>query len=269
VQVILSVGQRRPAYLSAEGLVLLAGLSPDVAKRSVPPQTVSLTATLGQVKKDGLLQIKAEETTEIAYPICPDGYRPTVALLAVVPTYRWQPTKAFSNLLRQTAARLSYRLGAPVYQPYGQTTSEPVGPTTPLSRAEISEFLKGAWGARLACVRTDGTPHVVPLWYEWDGHDFWVTASPNANWGEYIRQYDWVSLAIDEPWPPLRRVLILGHTQPVANDAIPGGIAGLRQRLAARYLGRGATMPEAQNIANWQAFRITPKKTIGQRGLGG
>ena len=268
VRAILRVGQRRPAHTTAEGLVLLAGLPPGAIERSLPQQADGLAATLRRVQTEGLAQTGGEETAEVAAPICPDGYQPTVALLISAPAFRWQPTNNLLQSLRSAAARLSFRLGAPVYQPYGQAAIDPVGPTTALDSDETSEFLNGAWGARLACVRKDGSPHVVPLWYEWDGHCFWVTASPSANWGEYIRENSWVSLTIDEPWPPLRRALIVGHTEPVADETIPGGIAGLRRRLAARYLGRGTAATESSGQCGWQAFKIIPQKIIGQRGLG-
>jgi hypothetical protein len=55
----------------------------------------------------------------------------------------------------------------------------------------------------------------------------------------------------------------------VANADIPGGLAGLRCRLATRYLGQGAaSRAEFQQIKRWQAFRITPQKITGLQGLG-
>jgi nitroimidazol reductase NimA-like FMN-containing flavoprotein (pyridoxamine 5'-phosphate oxidase superfamily) len=188
-------------------------------------------------------------------------------LLVALPAYRRQPDSGLGQTLRTVAARLSYRLGASIYQPYGQTPLDAVGPTTPLDSTEIDAFLQQAWGARLACIRSDGTPHVVPLWYEWNGRYFWITASANASWGQYVQDNTGVSLTIDEPWPPLRRVLVTGRAEPVADSAIHGGITGLRQRLVSRYLGRNSTAP-AMDQMQWQAFRITPKKIIGQRGLG-
>jgi len=261
VRVVLRVGQRRPASTSADGLVLLTGLPPD----SLPPE---LTSTAAQIQQQGYAQTGDEDKVELACPICPDGHTPTAALLLSLPSYRWQPEETLFQTLHRAAARLSYRLGAPVYRPYGQSAAKSVGPTMPLSQTDLADFLRGAWGARLACVRPDGAPHVVPLWYEWDGQYFWVTASPAANWSQYIRQNPWVSLTIDEPWPPLRRALIVGQAQPATDDNIPGGIAGLRRRLTHRYLGQGASLSPAGQEGEWQAFKIEPQKITGQRGLG-
>ena len=37
---------------------------------------------------------------------------------------------------------------------------------------DVEEFLRGAQVAALSTVRPDGRPHVVPVWYEWDGKEF-------------------------------------------------------------------------------------------------
>ena len=37
-----------------------------------------------------------------------------------------------------------------------------------MSKKEIDEFLSEPWIARLACIKPDGSPFVVPVWYHWD-----------------------------------------------------------------------------------------------------
>jgi len=268
VRVVLDIGQRRPAHATAAGLILLAGLPPGAIERHLAGVRSAdfNPLPLSQVQQEGQAQTQYDDIIEAAYPICPDGYQPTIALLIAAPAFRWTSSNNLSSSFRAAAARLSYRLGAPVYRPYGQTAAL-VGPTTPLETGEINAFLRQAWGARLACIRTDGTPHVVPLWYEWDGQFFWITASSRASWGHYVCANAEVSLTIDEPWPPLRRVLVIGSAAPVATDVIEGGVAALRARLEIRYLGRVASTVSPEQIG-WQAFRLTPKKIIGQRGLG-
>lgn len=271
VRAVYRLGERRLAGASAAGLILLAGLPPQTVEQIVPQPEADLTARLLRVQKEGLAQGSRDEIIEIAGPICPDGTHPGAALVLSLPAFRHDPATAGGLIksLRQAAARLSYRLGAPVYQPYGWAVGEPIGPTRPLTTAEIKQFLHGPWGARLACIRQDGTPHVVPLWYEWDGHWVWVTASPGAYWQAYVKESSRISLTIDEPWPPLRRALIVGRAEPVGGDQIPGGLAGLRCRLAARYLGQGAeARAEFQQTENWEAFRIIPHKITGYQGLG-
>ncbi|MCA9932300.1 MAG: helix-turn-helix domain-containing protein [Ardenticatenaceae bacterium] len=259
VRVVYPAGERRPADTSAAGLALLAG----------QPDAPDAPEILRQVRQSGLAQRQTDDLLELACPICADGVRPVAALQIALPVYRQTAVPTLTHTLRQTAARLSYRLGAPVYQPYGWASGDALEPTTPLSRKEIDQFLRQPWGARLACLRPDGTPHVVPLWYEWDGRFLWLAASPGAYWQGYVRENGRVSLTVDEPWPPLRRALVVGEVEAVAETAVPGGLVGLRQRLASHYLGQSASgRAEFQDIAGWQAFRILPEKISGYRGLG-
>ncbi len=264
VRVVFQPSMRRLASKTADGLVLLAGQ----LDTAVLP---SLRSQLQQIRQHGLAQMRHDDTVEIAVPICADGNQPIAALLLSLPAYRHDgKTAAFlTHTLHQAATRLSYRLGALVYQPYGWAASVPLEPMTTLNTKEIDDFLRQPWGARLACIRPNGTPHVVPLWYEWDGRFFWLAASPGAYWQTYVRENGRVSLTIDEPWLPLRRVLIVGQAEPVTSDDIPNGLTGLRQKLTYRYLGQGASAQvEHQDTIGWSAFRLTPEKMNGYQGLG-
>lgn len=272
VRVVFQMGARQLASETAQGLVLLAG-RPDTADIEPVGTAVSpsLLPRLRQIRQEGFAQTGHDDTVEIAVPICADGIQPVAALFVSIPAYRHNDETAVSLIqsLRQIAARLSYRLGAPVYQPYGWASGAPLEPMTTLGAKEIDRFLHQPWGARLACIRPDGVPHVVPLWYEWDGRFLWLVASPGAYWQGYVRENGRISLSVDEPWPPLRRILIVGQAEPVANEAVPGGLTGLRQRLAGRYLGQGALAQAGyQDMVGWSAFRITPEKISGYQGLG-
>ena len=262
VRAVYRLGQREAAEASPGGRLLLAGLPDKVAQQ---------TAVFNQIRQEGAATQETAETNDIACPICADGVQPIAALQVSLPTFRSQP-ETIANLkkqVQQAAARISFRLGAAVYQPYGWAVGEPIGPNRALSQSEIEQFLQGPWSARLACVRADGTPHVLPLWYEWDGRSFWLAASPGAQWKQVVAETGHVSLTIDEPWPPLRRAFVVGQAKVVDAPAVPGGLAGLRQRLAVRYLGQGAgQQPELCQTDGWHAVQITPQRISGQQGLG-
>ena len=262
VRAVYRLGQREEAAASPGGRLLVAGL---------PNQVAQQTVVFNQFREQGAATQKTAETLDIACPICADGVQPIAALQVSLPLFRSQPA-IVDNLkmqVQQAASRISFRLGAAVYQPYGWAVGEPIGPNRALSEAEIEQFLQGPWSARLACVRADGTPHVLPLWYEWDGRSFWVAASPGAQWKQVVDETGRVSLTIDEPWPPLRRAFVVGAAAAVPASQIPGGLAGLRQRLAVRYLGQGADQqPELCQIEGWTAVQITPQRLTGQQGLG-
>src|SRR5690606_11128573 len=158
-----------------------------------------------------------------ACPICADGVQPSAALQVSLPTFRSQPdaVAALKKQAQQAAAHTTFRLGAAVNQPYGWAVGEPIGPNRAPSQADMEHMLPGPWSARLDCVRADGTPHVLPLWYEWDGCSLWVAASPGAQWKHVVDETGRVSLTIDEPWPPLRRAFVVGAAQAVPASQIP------------------------------------------------
>ena len=269
VRAVFQPGERRPAAHSAAGLALLAG----GPLQTTPPldDDETLAGILAAIRHDGYARRQTAETVDLACPICADGVQPIAALQVSIPHFRADPSFQAPRLYeaRQAAARLSFRLGAPVYQPYGWSAGQPLGPNRPLSDDEIERFLQGPWSARLACVRADGTPHVLPLWYEWDGQYVWLAASPGAQWKNVVRESHNVSLTVDEPWPPLRRAFIEGHAEPVPPTDVPGGLQGLRQRLAVRYLGRGAgERAELKQTEGWDAVRVAPRRISGQQGLG-
>ena len=184
VRAVYRPGERRAALDTAAGLVLLAGLPPRTIELHLPRQVLEVTSLLSCIQQIGWTQTSHGDTVELAAPVCVDGVQPVAALLINLPSFRATPewVAELEYPLRQAAARLSYRMGAPVYQPYGWVSSEPLGPKTPLDETEVEQFLQGPWSARLACVRRDGAPHVIPLWYEWANRCMWVTASPDAYW---------------------------------------------------------------------------------------
>ena len=226
---------------------------------------------LRSIRQSGGVTTRDSEVVEVAVPICADGVAPTAAVVVGLPASRasHEAVEQLETSLRQLGARLSYRLGAVTYQPYGWAGTEPVGPSRELDDNELDEFLAGLWGAQLACIRTDGTPHVVPLWYEWDGDAMWLAASPGSSWRAYVTENPHVSVTLDEPWPPLRRAFLSGVAVEVGEDAVPGGIGGLRRRLAIRYLGQGSEdRAELSDVEGWAAVRIVPGRLYGRQGLG-
>lgn len=52
-----------------------------------------------------------------------------------------------------------------------------------------------AW---LATVRTDGRPHLVPVWFWWDGDELIVTAEPGSQKVKNLRANPKLSIALDD-----------------------------------------------------------------------
>jgi len=247
--------QVRSAYTAGQAY---ASLSP-----------VLLTSPPSEVQVNGYNLGVSGDTIELALPVCRDGARPDAALIMSAPRFRWTPEnllKTFLPELRAMAARLSYALGAPAYTPYHSRSESPIQATTPLSPEQITAFLQGPWAARLACVRPDGRPHVIPVWQEWDGACFHVIAWQGSQWSEYLLNNPSVSLTVDEPWPPLRRVVVRGQAIPLDEQQTAADTVELLNRLARRYLGH-AYIGQSGQVQ--RTFRIEPDYLRGWQGLPG
>jgi DNA-binding IclR family transcriptional regulator len=214
----------------------------------------------------GYAQVRDENHVELALPICGDGSHADFALLFSAPSFRCTDADIEAILpdLREMAARFSYRLGAPTYTPYHVEAHR--DPTEPMSQEQINTFLRGPWTARLACVRDDQTPHVVPVWQEWDGEHFYVVAWRGSQWANYVLKHPQVSLTVDEPWSPFRRVTAHGIVYPITPDE--ADYHPMLNNLYRRFLGEQSTVVRQLPIID-HAFRIKPEKVRGWRGMPG
>ena len=67
-----------------------------------------------------------------------------------------------------------------------------------MTRAEMDAFLAGPWLARVACLKPDGAPYVVPLWYHWDGDSFFVVGRKRSQWVQHLKADDRCAICIEE-----------------------------------------------------------------------
>src|SRR4051794_40733762 len=98
--------------------------------------------------------------------------------------------------------------------------------TGKLSAAELNEFLRQPWNARLATVTGEGKPYLTPLWYVYQSEPalFYVVARERAVYIEHIRHHSAVALHIaDDAHLEHTRVLIEGVAE-IAKDAIAPAI---------------------------------------------
>ena len=67
---------------------------------------------------------------------------------------------------------------------------------------EVAAFLGSDALARLACVKPDGSPYVVPVWFHWDGSDFWFVGRQQAEWCRHLKNDPRICIVIDAPHSP-------------------------------------------------------------------
>jgi hypothetical protein len=132
---------------------------------------------------------------------------------------------------------------------------------------EMNEFLQGPWLARVACLQSDGSPYVVTCWYHWDGVCFWVVPRARSAWAHYMARDPRVALVIDEPDPPLRKVLCEGTAIIVEAGVGPyldTGAMSIWNKIGAhtglRYLGAEAMKYRGpKNVEPCWTIKIVPK----------
>ena len=131
-----------------------------------------------------------------------------------------------------------------------------------MPRRAIRSFLGRANLARIATLKHDGSPFVVPVWYEWDGSHLYFLATATASWVENIRGDARVAVVIDNDDPPHEKVIIEGEAE-IVGEAVEDWIR-IGKRMVKRYMkpdSREAYIEEIkrQRIA---MIRVTPRKLI-------
>ena len=125
--------------------------------------------------------------------------------------------------------------------------------------AHIDERLRAELMMWLSTVRADGRPHLVPVWFLWDGRSILIFSRPNQQKLLNLRHNPNVVVALDTAGQGDDTVMFEGKAEllddPRVSAALPAYAEKYKQRLAL-YGWTGEAM--AQDYS--QAIRITPTK---------
>ena len=123
--------------------------------------------------------------------------------------------------------------------------------------ADYLDLFEKASYAHLATLMPDGTPHVTPVWVDWDGRHVLVNSAAGRQKDLNMARRREVAIEIPDPDDPNRYLHVRGPVVEITED---GADAHL-DRLARRYLGRDAYP------AGWKfpgevrrIYRIEPRK---------
>jgi PPOX class probable F420-dependent enzyme len=135
--------------------------------------------------------------------------------------------------------------------------------TEPEWRAFVAE---GTRTGKLATVRADGRPHVVPVWFVLDGADLVFTTWRDSAKGRALRRDPRVALCVDEERPPFAFVLIEGR---VTISEEPAERLALATRIAGRYMGaeRAEQYGTRNAVPGELVVRLTPERVVAQAEL--
>ncbi|WP_328537745.1 PPOX class F420-dependent oxidoreductase [Streptomyces sp. NBC_00344] len=111
----------------------------------------------------------------------------------------------------------------------------------------------------LATIRPDGTPHVNPVWYEWDGELLWFTTSTDRFKYRNVTKNPQVSVSVNDPDQPYRYLEVRGVVDRVESDPSAAGFF----RLADRY-GLHLDAPVDEEDPSRVMFGVKPHHTTYQ-----
>jgi nitroimidazol reductase NimA-like FMN-containing flavoprotein (pyridoxamine 5'-phosphate oxidase superfamily) len=142
----------------------------------------------------------------------------------------------------------------------------------PLSPAELDEFLAQPLLLKLACVRPDRWPYVVPLWFAWHKRKLYVVGRERAVWIDYIKHEPRVGVLIDEEAARHRRVQMTATATVIEGPVLRAhGSATWHQLdrvLVGRYMADAQGEAYRQLTADRPRFlvEITPVQMTSWRG---
>jgi PPOX class probable F420-dependent enzyme len=120
----------------------------------------------------------------------------------------------------------------------------------------------------LSSVRPDGGPHLVPIWFSWDGREILIASKPNAQKIRNLRANPSVMLALGEAEDDFDVGLLEGHAKLLAAPAA----TVLPESHRAKYRNQTASigLSPAEFVATYsQVIRIVPTRFLPWRGRTG
>jgi PPOX class probable F420-dependent enzyme len=119
---------------------------------------------------------------------------------------------------------------------------------------------------KLATVRDDGRPHVVPIWYDLDGDSLIFTTWHEAVKATNMRRDPRVSICVDDENPPFAFVQIEGIARLEINAP---DLAYWATRIAVRYMGAelAETYGKRNAVEGELLVRVTPTKIVARKGI--
>lgn len=131
----------------------------------------------------------------------------------------------------------------------------------PLDDPDLDELLSGPHLARLSTINPDGTPHTMPIWYEWRDGQIHVSTQAQQRKVRNMERDPRVTVLVDTNDFPYRGVMIYGEAELDYDDAV-----GKRVSILERYVGsRERAVESAEGLATkWDPVvaHITPTRMI-------
>ena len=128
---------------------------------------------------------------------------------------------------------------------------------------ERETFLRDERTCRVASVGGDGSPHVTPLWFVWDGRSLWLTSIVRSQRWTDLQRDGRVSVIVDtgHDFMELRGVEIKGRAEVVGEvprTGEPNAELEVPERLFADKYAGGRVHHDGRHA--W--LRVSPEKMV-------
>ena len=136
---------------------------------------------------------------------------------------------------------------------------------TDAAAARAEAFLRIEPVVWLSTVCPDGRPHLVPIWFWWDGTSVLVASKPNARKIANLRQNPSCMLAVGDPAADFDVALIEARAELTSSPTRTVLDAGLFSKYRDRMLAIGLERDDFEATYS-QVVRITPNRCLPWRG---
>ena len=121
---------------------------------------------------------------------------------------------------------------------------------------------------KLALVRADGAPIVVPIWFVVDGEELLFNTGVDSVKGRILRRDPRVALCADDERPPFAFVSLQG-TATLSQD--PDELREWATTIGGRYMGadRAAEFGARNGVEGELLVRVRIERVLGETGISG
>jgi len=137
-----------------------------------------------------------------------------------------------------------------------------------MTQAEYMAFLSTpARCAKLATVREDGSPHVVPVWFTLHGNDLIFTAACASIKVKNILRDGRVAICVDDDTPPFHYVLLEGRAEVL--DSTVEAARHWGTIIGGKYMGvdRAEEFGRRYGVEGEWVMRMIPEKVIAYKNV--
>lgn len=136
-----------------------------------------------------------------------------------------------------------------------------------MSRKEYTEFLgSGTRTGKLATVREDGRPHVVPIWFVLDGDKLVFNTGESTVKAKNILRDPRVSISVDDQAPPYSFVTVEGEAK-ISEDRDECLLWATR--IGERYMGenRAEEFGKRNSTEGELTVKVSPTKVLAYKNI--